>query len=215
MAPRAGGGARARCWARTNGRLVKVEEEVVDREVTIVTEDNSEAIRSLIVQKDVQRRARFRNKCHQEAALVLLPAELKMMVVRGVSARDVAALAGTCKALKEFVTQSFVPFVILPLSEESLGRLAGRAVLALTSTVQLAIWRRGGYLAMVDRINLKEVKRLRFGGPNFRTEHGFLCLPEQYLQVRSQSLRSCYGKLLGLPWSFEKGNISLVEIIQK
>ena len=115
------GGGVGRCWARKNGRLVKVKEEEVGRDVFIISEDISESINRLIVQKEVEKKAKFRDKVFQESQLVLLANELKMMVLRSLSISDVAAMAGTCKALREFITQNFVPSVILPLSEENQG----------------------------------------------------------------------------------------------
>jgi len=173
-----------RCWVRKNGRLVKVKEEEVGRDVVIISEDISESINRLIVQKEVEKKAKFRDKVFQESQLVLLANELKMMLLRSLSISDVAAMAGTCKALREFITQNFVPSVILPLSEENQGRLAGRAVLSLISTVRVGLWGLGGYLQMVARMNLKQMKRLKFAGPNFWTEKClFVVLPKQYLEA--------------------------------
>jgi hypothetical protein len=169
-------------WVRGgDGRIEKVfETTTAFKDVTIIGSDNSTAIEMLIVQHKIKGKSSYRKVAWQPCEIVRLPRELLVMISRLVSVRDVAALATTCKALSEFFSHNFVQSVILPLSAGNRRKLANRSILDLRSSVDVSIWEKDQYLAMVKEMNLTNVKRLKFNGPNFRGTF-YLALPRSYL----------------------------------
>ena len=155
----------------------------MDEDISIVGIDNSEAIKKLVVQDKVKGKPRLKGKLDQDSHLMHLPKEIKVMIFSHIPAKSVGRLARSCKAMTKFANQIYVESVILPLSMENQRKLGGRYVLSLTSSVDLSVWEEGQYMAMVRKMNLKQVKRMKVTGPNFRSFEGYFALTKQYVNA--------------------------------
>ena len=208
-------GARCRggaFWVKREGRLVKLQETVIDSDISIIGIDNSEAISNLIVQNKVKGKSRQRFMLLQESPLVHLPREILVMIISLIPAKAVAALARSCKGLEYFVNQNYVESVILPLSLGNMRKLGVRSVLNLTSSMDMGVWEEGQYMAMVSKINLKQVKRLKFNGPNFKGSTFIAALSKQY--VKTLSYYIAHGENLEFLDMLVDSSVEVMEVIK-
>ena len=197
---------------KQEGRLVKLQETVIDRDISIVGIDNSEAISKLIVQNKVKGKSRQRVRLYQESPLVKLPREIMVMIISLIPARAVGALARSCKGLEDFVNQNYVESVILPLSLGNMRKLGARSVLNLTSSIYLGIWEEGQYMAIIRKMNLKQVKRLKFNGPNFMGSNFKADLSKQYVEALSYYI--AHGENLESLDMLVDSSVEVMEVIK-
>jgi len=140
----------------------------IPSELSIIRVNNQEAIKQLIVQKNIRAKSVIlTGKSEQEWVFFMLPPEIQLYIFDLISTKELSILAQTCKALDQLISEVFVFKVILPLSKENQKRLDGRFVLDVTSSVNIRIWKVGQYLGMVKKMKLAKLKRLKFNGNNF------------------------------------------------
>ena len=106
----------------------KLQETVIDSDISIIGINNSEAINRLIVQDKVKGKSRQRVRLYQESPLMQLPREVMVMIISFIPAKAVGALARSCKGLEDFVNQNYVESVIMPLSLGNMRKLGVRSV---------------------------------------------------------------------------------------
>jgi len=150
-----------------------MEENVLkSKDVVILKADASMAIKRLIVPLKIIKKPRIR-RVSQDFRLLFLPLEIFLKVTTYLNVNDIQNLGMTCKDLNNLVARSFVPRVVLPLSErnmELLGGPNGRFVLSLRSNVNIRLWgwgSEGGFEEMLKKMNLTYLKEVQFVGKNY------------------------------------------------
>merc|ERR1719319_1704360 len=110
----------------------------IPSELPIIRVNNQEAIKQLIVQKNIRAKSVIlTGKSEQEWVFFMLPPEIQLYIFDLISTKELSILAQTCKALDQLISEVFVFKVILPLSKETQKRLDGRFVLDVTSSVNI------------------------------------------------------------------------------
>ena len=165
-------------WTIDGGRLKRIQiqsESAVwlkDEDIFILKSNATNAIDQLIVQQ-IPKKPLIK-QVSQISELLSLPLELFLSICVYLNVRDVENLGRVCKDLNNLVKRTFLPRVILPLSEQSLRQLGGpggRFILSLSSSVNISLWGEGGFETMLrENMNLKYLKEVKFVGNNYSLE---------------------------------------------
>jgi len=200
-------------WTREGGRLKRMEKWIFqlskDNEIFILESDSTNAIEQLIIQQ-IPKKPKFR-KFSQKTELLALPLEIFLNFSVYLDIKDIENLRMVCKDLANLVNKTFIPRVVLPLSQKSLNHLGGRFILGLFSNVNIRLWGEGGFETLLKtRMNLKYLKEVKFVGNNYSLVYrgglisGYLSimknifLSKKYvrkLDISIDSSEECYEQL--------------------
>ena len=166
-------------WTRDGGRLKRIQIQsdpavwLKDDDIFILKSNATNAIGLLVVQQ-IPKKPQIR-QVSQISELLSLPLELFLSICVFLDVKDVENLGRVCKDLDNLVKRTFLPRVILPLSEQSLRQLGGpggRFILSLSSSVNIRLWGEGGFETMLrENMNLKYLKEVKFVGNNYSVEY--------------------------------------------
>ena len=172
-------------WTRDGRRLQRVstmldENVLKDDDLLLLKTDATNAIERLIVQHKIPVKPNFRKNSKklslkQNSKLLYLPLEIFISITSQIDVSDVENLARTCKDLNVLVNRTFITQVVLPLSVmnmEKLGGRNGRYVLSLSSNANIRLWNEGEFECMLQGMNLKYLKEVKFVGNNYGVMSG-------------------------------------------